>query len=53
MTHSEVVNALSYLYLKKELERLEDQNRITKDERKTIENNLKIRLAVGKELCWI
>ena len=53
MTNTEVVNVLSYLYLKTELENLAEQRGFTKEERKRLETNLKIKLNIGKELCWI
>ena len=53
MTNTEVVNTLSYLYLKKELENLAEQREFTKEERKRLEKSLKIKLNIGKELCWI
>ena len=53
MINEQVKNNMTYLYIKMELNRLSQKHNLTDDEIKEIEDELKVKLGVTKELCWI
>lgn len=53
MTDKQVISAISYIYLKSELKKISENNNLTDKQVKHIENSLKAKLGVGKELCWV
>ncbi|MBR0277591.1 MAG: hypothetical protein IJQ50_03930 [Clostridia bacterium] len=53
MTDKQVISAISYIYLKSELKKISEKNNLTDKQVKHIENSLKTKLGVGKELCWV
>ena len=53
MTDKQVISAISYIYLKSELKKISEANNLTDKQVKHIENSLKAKLGVGKELCWV
>lgn len=53
MTDKQVISAISYIYLKSELKKISENNNLTDKQVKHIENSLKTKLGVGKELCWV
>ena len=46
-------NNMTYLYIKMELNKLSQKYNLTDDEIKEIETELKVKLGITKELCWI
>ena len=46
-------NNMTYLYIKTELNKLSQKYNLTDDEIKEIETELKVKLGITKELCWI
>lgn len=52
-TNEQVKNNITYLYIKKELYKLSQKYNLTDDEIKEIEDELKVKLGITKELCWI
>ena len=53
MTDKQVISAISYIYLKSELNKIRENNNLTDKQVKHIENSLKTKLDVEKELCWV
>ena len=53
MTDKQVISAISYIYLKSELKKISENNNLTDKQVKHIENSLKAKLGVGKEVCWV
>lgn len=53
MINEQVKNNMTYLYIKMELNKLSQKYNLTDDEIKEIEAELKIKLGITKELCWI
>ena len=53
MSESKISSAISYLYLKSELEKIKRTGSITENQVKSIENDLKSKLGLEDELCWI
>lgn len=54
MPHNEQVkNNMTYLYIKTELNRLSEKYDLTEEQIKEIEAELKVKLGISKELCWI
>lgn len=51
--NEQVKNNMTYLYIKMELNKLSQKYNLTDDEIKEIEAELKIKLGITKELCWI
>lgn len=51
--NEQVKNNMTYLYIKTELNKLSQKYNLTDDEIKEIETELKIKLGITKELCWI
>lgn len=51
--NEQVKNNMTYLYIKTELNKLSQKYNLTDDEIKGIETELKIKLGITKELCWI
>lgn len=51
--NEQVKNNMTYLYIKMELNKLSQKYNLTDDEIKEIETELKIKLGITKELCWI
>ena len=49
----QVKNNMTYLYIKTELNKLSQKYNLTDDEIKEIETELKVKLGITKELCWI
>lgn len=53
MINEQVKNNMTYLYIKMELNKLSQKYNLTDDEIKEIETELKAKLGITKELCWI
>lgn len=53
MSESKISSAISYLYLKSELEKIKRTSSLTENQIKSIENDLKSKLGLENELCWI
>ena len=51
--NEQVKNNMTYLYIKTELNKLSQKYNLTDDEIKEIETELKVKLGITKELCWI
>lgn len=51
--NEQVKNNMTYLYIKMELNKLSQKYNLTDDEIKEIETELKVKLGITKELCWI
>ena len=53
MTDIQVTSAVTYLYLKSELEKIKKSNDLTERQVNYIENSLKEKLGINSDLCWI
>ena len=51
--NEQVKNNMTYLYIKTELNKLSQKYNLTDGEIKEIETELKVKLGITKELCWI
>ena len=51
--NEQVKNNMTYLDIKTELNKLSQKYNLTDDEIKEIETELKVKLGITKELCWI
>ena len=51
--NEQVKNNMTYLYIKTELNKLSQKYNLADDEIKEIETELKVKLGITKELCWI
>lgn len=53
MTDKQIISAVSYIYLKTELGKLAEKNHLSAEETRQIEDNIRLKLGIGSELCWV
>lgn len=53
MNENQVKSIMSYLYLKMELGKIAEKTNITNEQIIQIEEDLKLKLEIPRNLCWI
>jgi hypothetical protein len=53
MTENQIKSVMSYLYLKMELGKIAEEKSITNEQMTQIEEDLKLKLEIPQNLCWI
>lgn len=53
MNEDKIKQMVSYIYLKYELEKFAKEKDLTDKQVKLVESNLKTKLGITKDLCWL